>query len=332
MAGQPASHGFCPGAAPGCHVVHATDRPAWLFGREPFDADEYEAEDVARMPDIAVDPDEGVLTVINTRPDAAMTYYITTVLSAVGADQRPLQAGSWRDEGGRTRECTTFVVVAPPATETYVCRLLLPPGWAGWADGELCSDVQPFHRHPDPGPPIDAAPPLTLAFPFGGPTPRLCTQGFGGRFTHFFAGTHHAVDFRCAVGTPLLAAGDGTVLEVRQDNDVSGIHVRNLFAWNSLLLRLDPDGRAGGGAVYVEYVHIKQGSVRLAAGDRVRAGDVLCLSGDVGFCPEPHLHLQAHASRDADAPTVPFRLRAADGTTFLPEAGRLYSAATGPVA
>jgi|AntRauMFilla1563_2_1112583.scaffolds.fasta_scaffold163846_1 murein DD-endopeptidase MepM/ murein hydrolase activator NlpD len=74
----------------------------------------------------------------------------------------------------------------------------------------------------------------------------------------------HVYD-RILVGTPLLAVFDATVAEVRQSEAVSGIHVRNLFKWNSVMLAND-DG------TFVEYVHIKAGSVALQVGDRVVQG------------------------------------------------------------
>ncbi len=49
---------------------------------------------------------------------------------------------------------------------------------------------------------------------------------------------------------------------------VSGIDIRNLFLWNSVMLRLD-DG------MHVEYVHIKAGSACVQPGQRVRAGEVI---------------------------------------------------------
>ncbi|KAK3240700.1 hypothetical protein CYMTET_49479 [Cymbomonas tetramitiformis] len=75
-------------------------------------------------------------------------------------------------------------------------------------------------------------------------------QGIEGSFTHFFAESCYAVDFRCPVGTPILAIGSGKVAEVRQSHTVTGIHINNLFMWNSVMLELD-DG------AFVEYVHIK---------------------------------------------------------------------------
>lgn len=82
-----------------------------------------------------------------------------------------------------------------------------------------------------------------------------------------------------------------------------------------------------------EYVHIKPGSCRVKEGDTVSQGQHLCDSGDVGFCPSPHLHVQAHApgSDHRTAPTVPFRMRAAaSGEAYHPRAGLMYNA-DGPV-
>jgi hypothetical protein len=68
-----------------------------------------------------------------------------------------------------------------------------------------------------------------------------------------------------AAGTRLLALGDGEVVDVRQSETVSGVHVSNLFKWNSLMLALD-DG------AFVEYVHLRANSVTVKLGERVRCG------------------------------------------------------------
>ena len=152
--------------------------------------------------------------------------------------------------------------------------------------------------------------------------PVLCTQGFNGALTHFQLGTYHALDFACEIGTPVVAVGDGTVRKLQQGNTASGIHVDNLFCWNSLILELDS-------GFFIEYVHIRSGSARVIEGQHVVCGEVLCESGCVGFCPEPHLHIQAHASDADDAPTIPFTLRGGEGGAYVPIAGQWYDA-TGP--
>ncbi len=83
---------------------------------------------------------------------------------------------------------------------------------------------------------------------------------------------------------------------------------------------------------FVEYVHIATGSSCVKVRDVVAAGDVICRSGDVGFCPTPHLHLQVTASSDAKSTTIPFAFAPSGGTgaPFVPRAGSNYSSA-GPV-
>lgn len=76
-----------------------------------------------------------------------------------------------------------------------------------------------------------------------------------------------------------------------------------------------------------EYVHVAAGSALVAAGGRVTAGQPLCSSGDAGFCPSPHLHLQLQRGEEDSAPTVLFALLGAGGEPYLPVAGKWYGAA-----
>ena len=129
--------------------------------------------------------------------------------------------------------------------------------------------------------------------------PYLCSQGVGGALSHFaHPSTQHALDLECPVGTLVIAAGPGVVRSVEQDVLEGGILVPLLFRWNALVLDLD-SGET------IEYVHVRAHSARVGAGERVRRGQVLCESGDAGFCPVPHLHIEAHASPGRAAPSIP---------------------------
>jgi murein DD-endopeptidase MepM/ murein hydrolase activator NlpD len=159
---------------------------------------------------------------------------------------------------------------------------------------------------------------VAIRFPLQGPGPFLCTQGSNGKFTHFKAETYHAVDWKCPVGTPVVAVGDGEVVEISDSNKASGIHTKNLFSWNSIMLKLTS-------GVFVEYVHIKANSAKVKVGDKVSEGQIICESGDVGFCPEPHLHLQVQSSNDRKAETIKFFVEDASGKKYLPDAGKWYN-------
>ena len=143
--------------------------------------------------------------------------------------------------------------------------------------------------------------------------------------THFFAGNLHAIDWACPVGTPLVAVGDGIVVESRDSNTLlSGIATTNLFEWNSIVLQLMDASSIDKDPLFVEYVHIQSSKVQ--PGEHVVRGQVIGTSGSVGFSPEPHLHFCAYRSADTTAPTVQVEFATTDGRRFLPVAGEWYDA------
>lgn len=75
-----------------------------------------------------------------------------------------------------------------------------------------------------------------------------------------------------------------------------------------------------------EYVHIQAGSALVAVGDRVSEGQELCSSGDAGFCPSPHLHVQVQEDEADNSPTVLFALLDGEGKPYFPAAGKWYGA------
>jgi len=312
---------FVPSAGQGCHIAHGAAR--WQLGSERYRRaratslsfahhrcrrSDYEAGAV--LPDLALDEDSGRLTAVNTQGESRV-FYVSTRHECFDGQGRQLAAGIWRREETPVEEpCTTFVLLLPPRTLFHVCYVRVPEG----EGPDLHSDVQALSRHPSPeGSDAEFAYP----FPLGGGGPFLCTQGEGGVLSHFFAETLHAVDFRCPVGTPLLALADGVVHSLQVSHSCSGCHVSNLFHWNSVMVAHD-DG------TFAEYVHVS--AVLLAAGERVHAGQHIAESGDIGFAPEPHLHLQLHASPEPGAPTLRFALMSRGGGTYRPRAGCWYDA------
>ena len=346
-------HNFVPEAGPGCVIAHGVDAP-WCLGHERIDPRDYDADAV--FPDLAVDPESGILSVVNASGKARVAYVTVYDHPVLRADGTPHARGRTVNADGVERECVTFIVTLPPKMILHAARLAV-------VTAEIDSDVQDLSTHPAP----EDEHPLLLGFPLGSrpggadlPHERayLCTQGENGHLTHFFSGNAHAVDFRCPVGTPVLAVADATVVDVRDEETVTGIATANLFRWNSVMLKVDTKEKENdeGGDLYVEYVHVAAKSAIVAVGDVVRRGQKICESGSVGFSPEPHLHFTAFRSRDPAAPTVRVRFAAeekqkpdggrdssgrrrstSDGesnatelerrcTTFLPVAGRWYDA------
>ena len=302
------SGNFVAAAAPGCFVSSPSlPPPPWVLGSEPFDVDDF--EDDAVLPDVATDPKSGVLTAVNTGSSEKVVI-ISTSHACTGAAGLALQPGSTRRDNCSLETCTTLVLVLPPLTLLHAVRL--PRRSARSPD--IRSDVQILERHPDPDAAVDQE--HVFSFPLGGDSgPWQCSQGFGGAFTHFHAQTHHAVDFSCAVGTPVVSAARGTVLEVRCGHTAGGIAVSNLFTWNGCLVQL-ADGCC------LEYVHLA--AVHVSAGQHLQVGDVIGEAGDVGFAPVPHLHMQLLQNASPKAHTVPFAFRDVSGGSYIPVAGAWY--------
>ena len=93
-------------------------------------------------------------------------------------------------------------------------------------------------------------------------------------------------------GSETVAVADGLVVEARDhapDNLGNQRSPRPLdldaVAGNAVLLKLGPSR-------YAVYDHLKQGSVRVRAGDSVKAGQVLAQVGNSGNTIAPHMHFQ----------------------------------------
>ena len=111
-----------------------------------------------------------------------------------------------------------------------------------------------------------------------------------------------------AWGQPVFAPLDGTVVaysDGNPDRERTGM-IRDLI--RLLLSRPQPGSpfsAYGGnyvilqcGEVFPLFAHLRKGSVRVRAGDVVRAGDQLGEVGNSGLSLQPHLHFQVMSSAD----------------------------------
>lgn len=155
--------------------------------------------------------------------------------------------------GGRAPEPTSARTAPPPAARTDAPVRVVVPG------------------------PDDASPAVTssgLMIPVVGIAPSDLRDSFtsprsGGR-------THNAIDIMAPTGTPLVAATDGTVRDMRW----------NALGGRTLYLR-SADGRYD-----FYYAHLDSYAAGLAPGTVVRRGDRLGTVGTTGNARGPHLHLQ----------------------------------------
>lgn len=98
---------------------------------------------------------------------------------------------------------------------------------------------------------------------------------------------HRGVDFAAAVGTPVLAAGDGVV----EAAGWAGGYGRRL------VLR-HPDGAE------TLYGHLSRQAPAIAPGARVRQGQVIGWTGDTGQVTGPHLHFEVRLRGVAVDPAI----------------------------
>ncbi len=86
---------------------------------------------------------------------------------------------------------------------------------------------------------------------------------------------HQGVDFGAGTGTPILAAGDGVVLEAKRWGGYGNwLRIRHAGQWDT------------------GYGHISRYAPGIHAGSRVRQGQVVAYVGSTGLASGPHLHYE----------------------------------------
>jgi hypothetical protein len=110
------------------------------------------------------------------------------------------------------------------------------------------------------------------------------TQAYGGVLTtHNSPDALYAVDFTMPVGTPVVAARAGIVVQVALSNQYGGKEATLLSKANSVIV-LHDDGTMG------LYAHLAPALPLVSIGQRVQAGQPIGASGDTGYSAGPHLH------------------------------------------
>lgn len=107
---------------------------------------------------------------------------------------------------------------------------------------------------------------------------------------------------RCQ-GTPIQSSTQGVVVEISamgsEYNNKEGV-VQRLCGNSVSVLGEDSDG-----AYWLRYCHLEEGSIRVAVGQVVQAGDVLGNCGNTGYSSMPHLHLEALRVHNEEYISVP---------------------------
>jgi murein DD-endopeptidase MepM/ murein hydrolase activator NlpD len=138
------------------------------------------------------------------------------------------------------------------------------------------------------------------------------TQAHGGKFSHKGPKNRYAVDVSMPVGTPVYAAKDGKVVDMKMYFTKAG---------------LDP--AAHGKANYIRishsdgtmtiYVHLKANSQVVKLGQYVKAGELIAQSGNTGYTTGPHLHFAVQHNNGVATVSIPFKFKGG----IVPKAGSM---------
>ena len=138
------------------------------------------------------------------------------------------------------------------------------------------------------------------SLPFKEGTNYPVVQGFNGGFSHR-GSSRYAVDFAMPVGTPVLAARDGVVMDVVEKHNRGGSS-RRYARYANYVVVIHDDGTTG------EYYHLRKNGAAVDVGDIVQAGDLIGYSGSTGFSSLPHLHFAVYKAKShGKFQSVPFR-------------------------
>ncbi len=142
-------------------------------------------------------------------------------------------------------------------------------------------------------------------------------QGYNGRYTHR-GEFRYSIDWSMPVGTEVLAARDGIVVDTVDSFSRHGLKPY-YYERNNYVIIEHSDG------TIARYAHFKQGGVKVKPGQRVRAGDIIGLSGNVGYSNAPHLHFSVHRPLDGKrSESIPVKFRISEHEVAALAEGRMY--------
>jgi urea transporter len=113
---------------------------------------------------------------------------------------------------------------------------------------------------------------------------------------------NYCEDYYC-YGKPVLSPADGIVAEILdhiEDNEPGQVNTTQNWG-NTIVIQHLP-------GIYTQLSHLKNNSIKVKAGDYVKAGDMIAYCGNSGRSPYPHLHFQVQAYPAIGSKTIDYPL------------------------
>ncbi len=95
---------------------------------------------------------------------------------------------------------------------------------------------------------------------------------------------HNGIDFRAAIGTPILSAGNGVVRDYGNTDSIPGC-----YSYGKWILVEHSTGLS------TMYAHLS--AITTSRGQVISTGDIIGYSGNTGYSTGPHLHFSVYATQ-----------------------------------
>jgi len=154
-------------------------------------------------------------------------------------------------------------------------------------------------------------PPRPYRAPFAVGATFMVSQAYPTRVTHVTPDSRYAVDIALPDGTPIYAAREGVVINVRHDSFRGAPEAAMLDQANVVEI-LHDDGTIG------VYGHLHWDSIRVRIGQQVRRGEYIADSGNTGFTTGPHLHFAVWRNTGSGDVSVPIQFAGIGETPVTP--------------
>lgn len=157
---------------------------------------------------------------------------------------------------------------------------------------------------------------FVYALPFPTGESHSIFQGYNGKFSHQ---NTSALDFELKIGDKVVAAREGTVVNVVDSNTKSCPELK-CVEFNNKITIMHSDG------TFADYVHLKYKGVLVKKGDLVAENQLIGLSGNTGFSSGPHLHFGVFINRvDGSRTYIKTKFKTSESSAELLTQGKTYT-------